>query len=186
VPTPGVPDASLSTLEASSDTAKANAADVITLSARLRDGYGIPVMGETVVFSVSPSGPTLTQPSSGTNSMGVAQATLMTSSSGTYTVTAVTSAGLTLTHSVTFTPAIASPTYSTVTGPASTVADGVAGATITVTLRDPENAPLGGMTPVISATDTGGTNTYTACSAGNSLGVSTCTLKSRKAEVPKG
>src|SRR6185369_1824115 len=62
-------------------------------------------------------------------------------------------------------------------------ADGLAVSTVTITLKDANNNAAPGVTPTFTATDTGSTNVYGACSATDASGVSTCTLKSTKAEV---
>jgi hypothetical protein len=72
---------------------------------------------------------------------------------------------------------------STITGSGPVTANGVASSTITITLRDVANQPVAGETPTFTATDTGSTNVYGACTATNALGVSTCTLKATRAET---
>jgi hypothetical protein len=74
-------------------------------------------------------------------------------------------------------------THSTISGTGPTVADDVQNSTITITLKDAHGNPVSGSTPAFTATDTGSTNTLGACSVGNTTGVSTCTLRSRKAET---
>jgi adhesin/invasin len=154
----------------------------MTLEVTLKDGFGIPVMGQPITFSVSPSGPSLTQPTAVTNSYGIAQGSLVSSVAGTFTLSAQTPGGFNLSKTVTLTAAAISPTYSSISGSATTVADGVATATITISLRDPSNVPVSGVIPSFSATDTGGQNSYGACSLSDGAGLSTCTLKSTKAE----
>lgn len=77
----------------------------------------------------------------------------------------------------------ASATYSTITGTGPVTADGVSISTITITIKNGNNVAMAGVTPTFSATNTGSTNTYGACSATDALGVSTCTLTSTRAEV---
>lgn len=67
------------------------------------------------------------------------------------------------------------------TGPV--VANNVATSSITITLVDDNGNPFTGVVPRFDATNSGSTNTYGTCSATNSSGVSTCTLKSKKAET---
>ncbi len=76
----------------------------------------------------------------------------------------------------------ASSTKSSISGTSLVTADGSSASTITITLKNSDNVALEGLTPTFSATDTGSTNTYIGCSASNNLGVSTCYLKSTKAE----
>ncbi len=84
---------------------------------------------------------------------------------------------------VIFNPGPAAIAFSTIAGTSPVVADNVALSTITVTIKDQFNNPISGSTPTFSATNTGATNTQTACSLTNATGVSTCTLKSTKAET---
>ncbi len=72
---------------------------------------------------------------------------------------------------------------SSITGTGSVTANGVAISTVTITLKDSANVPVSGQVPTFSATNTGAANAYGLCSATNSLGVATCTLKSTKAET---
>lgn len=74
-----------------------------------------------------------------------------------------------------------SATNSTITGTGPVVADGVATSTITITLKDSAGAAVVGVTPKFGASGTG--NTAGACPASDSSGVSTCVMKSTKAET---
>ncbi len=77
------------------------------------------------------------------------------------------------------------PSSSTTTASASgpTIANGIAAATVTITIKDTYSNLISGVTPTFSATNTGSSNIYGACSASSVLGVSTCSLKSTKAEI---
>ncbi len=92
---------------------------------------------------------------------------------------------LNVTANITVSASFAINTYtnSTITGTSPVTADGIASSTVTITLKDALNNPVSGVTPTFSATDTGAANVYGACSLGNASGVSTCTLKSTKAEI---
>ncbi|MBT3983705.1 MAG: hypothetical protein HOE90_20280, partial [Bacteriovoracaceae bacterium] len=72
---------------------------------------------------------------------------------------------------------------SSISGTTPHTADNVDASTISINLQDQYTNPVEGMTPTFSATDTGTTNVYGTCSAGDANGDSSCTLKSTKAEV---
>jgi hypothetical protein len=72
---------------------------------------------------------------------------------------------------------------STITASGPVIADGVSISTITITLKDQDSLPVVGETPNFVATDTLNTNIYGNCSTSNNSGISTCTLKSTKAET---
>lgn len=74
-------------------------------------------------------------------------------------------------------------TNSTITGTSPVTADGSSTSTVTITLKNANNEAVVGVTPTFSATNTGSTNSYAACSATNISGVSTCTMTSTRAEV---
>src|SRR5207245_2113080 len=97
--------------------------------------------------------------------------------------TTFTSSPVTTSPAVTVTGAAAVAANSTITGTSPVVANDVATSTVSITLLDACRNPVSGVTPTFSATDTGSTNVYGACSATNASGVSTCTLASTKAEV---
>jgi adhesin/invasin len=114
------------------------------------------------------------------NATGVSLCTLASTTAETKTIsiaTPVVKAGGT----VLFQTGSPVPANSTISGTTSITADGIATSTITITLKDNLNAPVLNITPLFAATGTG--NTYSACSTTNVSGVSTCTLKSTKAEV---
>lgn len=75
-----------------------------------------------------------------------------------------------------------SASNSTISGTGPVVADGTAYSTITIHLKDGAGNPVSGLIPSFSATDSGITNVYGACSAGDVAGMSICRLRSRKAE----
>lgn len=75
------------------------------------------------------------------------------------------------------------PSYSTLSVDSTKLADGIEEATLTYTLLDCNSQPIIGFTPVFTATDTSSLNTQTACTASDSSGISTCTLKSEYAET---
>lgn len=119
-----------------------------------------------------------------TNSSGNSTCTLKSTRAEVKTVRVLTPATTSITSTtVTFTVGAPSSTTSTIMASGLTVADGTASSSVTITLKDAFNNPNAGMIPTFSATDTGATNTYGACSSSNSLGVSICSLKSTKAEI---
>lgn len=70
-----------------------------------------------------------------------------------------------------------------ITGSGPVIANGIQASTITVSLQDSYGNPVPGVVPTFNATDTGGSNQYGTCSATDSSGSSTCSLKSNKAEI---
>ncbi|HTL11139.1 MAG TPA: Ig-like domain-containing protein, partial [Bdellovibrionota bacterium] len=70
---------------------------------------------------------------------------------------------------------------SDITGTSPVFANGISASTITISLADANGNRASGITPVFSAS--GSNNTVGACSASDSLGISTCTLQSTTAEV---
>jgi hypothetical protein len=70
---------------------------------------------------------------------------------------------------------------STITGTGPVNPDGTSTSTITVTLRDAANNPVGGIIPTFTAT--GSNNNYGACSTTTPAGAATCTLASTIAET---
>jgi Invasin, domain 3 len=75
------------------------------------------------------------------------------------------------------------PSYSTLSVDSTKLADGIEEATLTYTLLDCNSQPIIGFTPLFTATDSSSLNTQTACTASDSSGLSTCTLKSEYAET---
>ncbi|MES2528635.1 MAG: Ig-like domain-containing protein [Bdellovibrionota bacterium] len=154
-----------------------------TVTITLKDASNNPVPGQTPTFSATDTG-------SGNNygicsasdASGISTCTLNSTYAEVKTLSIATpfvKAGGT----VTFTPGSPVAANSTITGTTPIVADGSATSTVTITLKDANNNPVSGQTPTFSATDTGTTNVYNACSASNASGVSTCTLSSLKAET---
>ncbi|MCM2322107.1 MAG: Ig-like domain-containing protein [Oligoflexia bacterium] len=81
---------------------------------------------------------------------------------------------------IVLTASVASPAFSSIVGSGPVVADGSAASIITITLRDSGNNPLIGIVPTFQASGTG--NTYSACSATDVAGASTCELRSNVVE----
>lgn len=162
----------------------ADGIDASTITITLADAYGNPSLGYTPTFSATGTNNTYGACSL-SDATGSSTCTLKSTSSGTKTLNLLTPVAKTG-SSVVFDPASptgADPANSTITGTSTVIANGVATSTITITLNDSSNNPVVGQTPTFSATDTGTTNVYGACSATNASGVSTCTLASTKAEA---
>jgi adhesin/invasin len=161
----------------------ADGAATSTVTITLKDISNNPVAGQTPTFGATDTGTTNTYGScSVSDASGISTCTLTSTKAEVKTLsilTPVVKAGGT----VTFTAGSAFAANSTITGTGSVVADGTATSTITVTLKDAGNNFVSGVVPTFGATDTGTTNTYGTCSSSNASGVSTCTLKSLKAET---
>lgn len=162
-------------------TADGTATSTVTIT--LKDASNNPVAGQTPTFSATNTGSGNTLGScSATDASGISTCTLASTVAETKTlsiVSPVTKTGGT----VVFTAGSAVAANSSITGTSPVLADGTATSTVTITLKDASNNFVVGQTPTFGATDTGTTNTYGSCSATNASGVSTCTLKSTKAEV---
>lgn len=161
----------------------ANGSATSTVTITLRDISNNPVSGIVPTFSATDTGAGNTyQACSATNASGVSTCTMRSTKSETKTLSIVTPVSK-ADGTVVFTagPAVAANSGITGTGPV--VADGSAISTITVNLRDTNNNPVSGQTPTFTATNTGSTNVYGACTSSDSSGNSTCTLKSTRAQT---
>jgi adhesin/invasin len=165
----------------SSITADGSATSTITIT--LIDANSNPLVGTTPTFSATDTGTTNAYAGClATNASGVSTCT-MTSTKAEIKTLSIATPIADVGGTVTFVADVATTGNSSITGTGSVIANGVATSTITVTLVDANSNPLVGTTPTFSATDTGTTNAYAACSAANASGVSTCTMTSTKAEV---
>jgi adhesin/invasin len=155
---PGPPSATRSTLGVNPPQVPANGAAETTLLATARDAQGNLIGGLLVGFSSSVPGDTPTPLTATTGSDGTATASLASTKSGTRTVTATLGMVPVSAH-VTFLAGapVASRSEITVTPPSET-ADGVAQATIAVTLEDSNGNPCSGQTVFLSAD--GASNTF--------------------------
>ncbi|MDR3606704.1 MAG: Ig-like domain-containing protein [Oligoflexia bacterium] len=148
----------------------------------LKDAYGNPVPGQTVAFSATGSGNTLTQPASVTNASGQAVGGIASTVAETKTLSISTPAGFTSdTTTVTFIASTVSVANSTITGTGPVTANGSATSTITITLEDVNSNPVSGITPSFAGSGSG--NSYGACSATNASGISACTMSSTVAQT---
>ena len=180
--TAGSVSADQSTLGVSPSSIQAsNGSSTITVTAQ--DASGNPISGATVVLAATGSGNTLAQPASVTNASGVATGTLSSSVAETKTVSAtINGTSVTQTGTVTVTPAIVSASTSTVAAVPESVTAGSGSATITVTVRDGNSQPVGGVAVVFAAT--GFQNTLVQPSGPTDAnGVATGSLSSNKAEL---
>ena len=161
----------------------ANGMATSTVTIVLYDSHNNPVVGTIPTFSATDTG--------GTNTYGTCSSSDATGASTcTLASTKVEVKTLTLTSpvsvsggTVNFTAGPISASTSTITGAGSVLANGIATSTVTITLLDAQSNPVSGTVPTFTATDTGATNVYGTCSSSNASGVSTCTLKSTRAET---
>jgi hypothetical protein len=184
--TPGTSSTSTSTILAvPSSGTPADGVATSTITATIKDIYGNIIPNATVTLVSSGSGHTLTPSSPTTNASGQVTATLASTVAENKTISFAAPAALASLNTVVGFGTTVTPdaTTSTITGTTNIVADGVATATVTINLKSATNVAASGFVPTFSATDTGGTNTYGACSLSDSSGNSTCTLTSTKAET---
>lgn len=173
----GPPDAAQSTVSAN-PTSIEQITGTSTITVTVKDQFGNPVNGSSVVLGASGTGNSFGQPSP-TNASGVTTGTLSSSDLQTETVTA-TAGGVPLNQqpSITITPPVPTPSASLSTVVANTPSLTAGGSsTVTVTVRDASNNPMSGVTVTLSATGNGNTITQPVGSTDGS-GVATGTLAS--------
>jgi adhesin/invasin len=179
--TPSAASTSTSTIVGSSPAA-ANGFHASNITITIRDAFSNPRSGDTVSFiATNTGGSNVYGACTTTNSSGIATCQLKSNQAETKTlsITApVNMAGGT----VNFLPA-PSTTYSSITGAGPVVANGSNSGSIQITLKDDAQNPLAGLTPTFVATNTENKNTHGACTPTNASGISTCSLKSTKAEL---
>ncbi len=178
-PPPGGVSASQSMVDASPGTITASTgsnSSIITVTAR--DGNGDPVEGVTVTLAATGSGNTITQPAAPTDANGVATGSISSTGAGAKTITA-TADGVTLNDepTVTVTPGPVSAARSSVSADPTSIVAGGGSATITVTVRDAWDNPIGGSTVTLQATGAGNTLTQPAAPT-DASGVATGSLSS--------
>jgi Bacterial Ig-like domain (group 1) len=159
----------------------ANGTATSTVTITLKDASNNPVVGQVPTFSATTAGNTYGTCSS-TNSSGISTCTLKSTKAETKTLSIATPV-VKADGTVVFTAGTAVAANSTITGTGPVIADDVSTSTVTITLKDVNNNLVSGVTPTFTATNTGSSNTYGACSASNASGESTCSLKSKKAET---
>ncbi|MGZ6426674.1 MAG: Ig-like domain-containing protein [Bdellovibrio sp.] len=183
--TPAAPSPFTSTLVANPNSAvPADGSTAANLTITIKDIYGNAIPNATVNISATGTGNTLNLSSSTTNSLGKVTGTLKSTVAENKTLSFISPAELSGISTVVGFGATVTPdaTMSGIIGSATTVADGVSTATITINLQSAAGQPAAGYVPTFSATDTNNTNTYGTCSMSDVNGNSTCTLKSTKAE----
>ncbi len=154
-----------------------------TVTVTLRDAFGNPVSGITPDFSATDTGGTNTYGSCSTTTLSGASTCTLSSLAAESKTLSITSPVTKNDGTVTFTAGTASAANSSITGTGPVVANGTASSTVTITLRDTNNNPITGVVPTFSGTDTASGNTYGPCSATSATGLSTCLLRSTRAEV---
>jgi len=163
--------------------ATADGSDNSTVTITLIDTGSNPIVGATPTFSATDTGSKNSYANcSVTNSSGVSTCTFSSTKAETKTLSITTPISLSG-GTVVFNSGAASSSTSTITGTSSIIANGSNTSSVTITILDAFSNPIDSVTPTFSATDTGTTNVYNACSATNSSGVSTCTMTSTKAEA---
>jgi len=174
--TAGVVSAAQSTVVAAPTSFTAGGSSTITVTAR--DAGGFPVVGATVVLSVSGGGNSVTQPSGPADAGGVATGSFSSTAAGNKTVTA-TANGITITQKpvVTVNAGSVSASVSTVSAAPSSIVAGSGTATITVTVKDGFGNPVSGSTVVLAATGSGNTLTQPSGQTGSN-GIATGALAS--------
>ena len=155
--TPGAISAAQSTVAVAPASVVAGVGSTtVTVTARDPNGNRIP--GLAVVLAATGAGNTLTQPSTVTDSNGVATGTLASTVTGTKVVSATIDAiAVAQTASVTVTPGAISAALSTVAAAPGSIVAGTATSTITVTARDVNGNLIPGLSVVLAATGTGNT-----------------------------
>ncbi len=163
----------------------ADGAQLSTITVVVRDTFSNAVPGQSVTLASSGTGNTITQPSAPTGGTGTATGTIASTVAETKTVTATVAGSLVLTAMATveFIPGTINGLLSTaVVNPDTLVANGVASATVTVTVRDNNSNPVPGQTVQIAVTGTGNTVTQPPALT-NVSGVATGSIVSTKAET---
>jgi fibronectin type 3 domain-containing protein len=165
----GTVSATVSAVAASPTTVVADGVASSTITVTLRDANGNPVAGKNVLLSSSRGATdTIDQAALPTDAAGQTTGLVRSTTAGSSTITATDSTdALVLTQTVvlTFVAGPVSATTSTVTASPLTVpADGVASSTITVTLLDANNNPVGGKA-VTLASSRGGSDSIAQPSA---------------------
>jgi len=184
---PSTISAALSTMSASPSTGVvANGTASATITVTVRDAHGNAVAGQTVQLAASGTDNTLVQPAAVTSALGTASGTLASTHAETKALGAIVNPGagqvaLSAAPTVVFTgdPSTISASLSSVGASPSTgiIANGVAAATITVTVRDANGNPVAGQSVQLAATGTGNTLGQPAAFT-NAAGVATGTLAS--------
>ena len=178
----GPVDAAHSSVATDATTPVADGVMTATITVTVHDIFDNPVADQAVTLSATGTAPTLVQPAP-TDATGTTTGTISASAIGTKTISA-TAGGVTLTQqpTVLFIAGPPSATQSSVTATATpVVANSVATATITVTVRDANHDLLPGQTVTLQVSGT--SNMLGAIAVTDANGVTTVTLASTLAEA---
>jgi Invasin, domain 3/Bacterial Ig-like domain (group 1) len=176
--TAGAPSAATSTIVGTGPvTANGVAGSTVTIT--VRDASGNPRQGITPAFAATGSNNVLSACTS-TNGTGVATCTLASTTAEAKVLSLVSPVAVPG-NTVTFVAGPAAAGNSTIAATSPVTADGVATSTVTITLKDAFDNPVGGVTPLFGVTGSG--NLPGACASTSASGVSTCTLASTIAEA---
>jgi hypothetical protein len=177
--TPDVVNGAQSTIALSTGTVAAGGTVDVTVTARDVSGNVVP--GATVVLAVSGTGVAVTQPLGTTSALGVATGSFVPTLAELKTVSAtINGVTVTLSPTVTVTPAGVSADGSTVAVDPASIVAASGSSTITVTVRDSFGNAIAGATVTLAASGDG--NTITASPpATDANGVTSGTLSSTAA-----
>ena len=152
------------------------------LVVRVLDAEQNPIPNRAVTWIVTGGGGSVSQENTTTNAQGEASTRwTLGPAAGPNSVNAVVSGVGTATFNATGTAGTVSPSNSSVTAAPGTIAAGSGTSTVTVTVRDGSNNPVGGVS--VSLVSSGSGNTINPASASsNSNGVATFTFSSTVAE----
>ncbi len=179
---PGPISPAASTVTAMPTSVVADGVATSTITVTLRDAFGNGVPAQALALRASGTGNTLAAVSGFSGASGSFSTTLASTTAETKSVTA-TIGGLVLTAPVVFLPGPAADTTSTlVVAPPTVLADGVATASVTATLRDVNGNALSAEPLSLRVSGTGNTLAATSAMSGDG-GVFVTTLSSTVAEA---
>ncbi|MBL7663835.1 MAG: Ig-like domain-containing protein, partial [Bacteriovoracaceae bacterium] len=154
-----------------------------SITITMLDVFSNPISGTTPTFSATDTGATNGYSAcSSSNDSGVSTCTMTSTKAESKTISLLTPVAL-AGGSVSFIAGPATIANSSITpcaGPI--IANGSSACSVAINLKDAFLNAVTGITPTISATDTGSTNIYDACTVSDLNGDSTCTLASMYAE----
>jgi hypothetical protein len=177
-----LPVAANSTIAAGPAQITADGVETATVTITLRDSSNNPVPGLVPLFDATDtSSGNFYDECTASDGSGVSTC-LMTSTKAEVKTLRITSPVTKIGSTVTFIPGAPSSIHSTISGTGPVIADGVEESVITVVIKDAHSNIISGLTPTFTATDTNNMNSYSSCTVGNSEGISTCSLKSTRAE----
>lgn len=183
----GAPDATASTVEASTDTVEANGTAEAAITVTVTDQFDNPISGHTVSLTPDVGESTIAPAAATTDASGKAVFTVTNTKVETVTYTAVDTTAdnlaLNTTVQISFTAGEADAALSTLIASKNKVtANGSSKSTLTVTIKDASGHPLAGHD--ISLSQGGGSSTISPLAAvTNANGEAVFTVVSRKAET---